>query len=91
MDFNFNLNYIDDRKEDNSSITTVITQFLSVFYPIFLEVQLTSRVPLNKIQGLLLLHNSAVERHFLLAFPPAKSRQSNAEALRAVKVQPLIH
>lgn len=35
------------------------------------------------------LHNSAVEWHFLLA--NRQSRQSNAEAFSAVKVQHLIH
>lgn len=59
--FHFHFNYTDDRKEDNSSITSVIAQYLLslyvllVFYSIFYEEQLTSHVLLNKIQCLLTL------------------------------------
>lgn len=57
------------------------------FTPCFLEVQFDLLCTFNGY--LLVFLNGAVERHFLQA--NRQSRQSNAEAFRAVKVQPLIH
>lgn len=75
VDLNFYFNYNDDRKEDTSSIKSVIGWFLlcpfvlSLFCTLFLEVELTKHVPLNKKRSAYLLvhHNSAAGRHFLLA------------------------
>ena len=60
---------------------------LFVFYLMFLRSTIDLMRTFNGY--LLIFHNSAVERHFLQA--NRQSRQSNAEAFRAVKVQPLIH
>lgn len=68
MDFNFHFNYTDDKRDDNFSIIFVIAQFL--LCPCVLCVSLNVIRNTNDLievkynTYLLVLHNSAVERHF---------------------------